>query len=56
MHYYDNVLNFVKKNGYVPEIINPYHVREIKDICPSITAYVSSFSAIGGGNADSTFI
>ena len=35
-------LEFYEKNGYVPEMFNPYNQTEITDICPTLSTYCGS--------------
>lgn len=38
---------FVEKNGFVPEMFNPYNCSEIKDIAPTLTAQGDSITKSG---------
>lgn len=33
---------FYEKNGYIPEMFNPYNCAEITDICPTLSTYCGS--------------
>ena len=33
---------FYKKNGYIPEMFNPYNCAEITDICPTVSTQCGS--------------
>jgi vacuolar-type H+-ATPase catalytic subunit A/Vma1 len=35
---------FYKRNGYIPEMFNPYHCVEITDVCPTLTAQGDSIT------------
>ena len=37
-----NYLEFYEKNGYIPEMFNPYNQAEITDICPTLSTYCGS--------------
>lgn len=38
---------FIDKNGYVPEMFNPYNKTEIKDVAPTLTAQGDSITKSG---------
>ena len=33
---------FYKKNGYIPEMFNPYNQTEVTDICPTLSTCCGS--------------
>lgn len=35
-------LEFYEKNGYIPEMFNPYNQTEITDICPTLSTCCGS--------------
>ena len=37
--------NFIEKNGYIPEMFNPYNEKEIKDIAPTQSTYCGSMTS-----------
>lgn len=49
MRYAKALKQFITQKGYIPEIYNAYNNREITDISPTITTYVSDVTRIGGG-------
>lgn len=48
MRYAMALKQFITQKGYIPEIYNAYNNREITDISPTITTYVSNVTSIGG--------
>lgn len=48
MRYAMALKQFITQKGYIPEIYNAYNNREITDISPTITTYVSDVTSIGG--------
>lgn len=35
-------MNFTKKNGYIPEMFNPYNAAEITDVAPCLSTQCGS--------------
>ena len=35
---------FYEKNGYIPQMFNPYNCAEITDVCPTLTTQMSSIT------------
>jgi hypothetical protein len=38
---------FIRKNGYIPKMFNPYNCAEITDVAPTITAQGDSITKSG---------
>lgn len=38
---------FIRKNGYIPKMFNPYNCAEITDVAPTLTAQGDSITKSG---------
>ena len=44
---YEKYMEFLQKNGYIPEIFNPYNCTEITDVAPCVTTQCGSTTSSG---------